>query len=69
MQIKQLPPACPAKLGRKCSCGFRSLVIEQILSQSISEGLNHLIILSELDNKSSYQRRLLQSVIDRIDRF
>ncbi len=53
MQIKQFSPACPAKIGRKCSCCLRSLVIEQVLRQSISEGFNHITILSELDNKAS----------------
>jgi hypothetical protein len=41
------------KIGGKGPGGLCSLIIEQTLRQSISEGLNHILILSELDNFSS----------------
>lgn len=53
VQIEQFPPGYATKLRGKRSRGSRSLVIEQILGQRVSEGLNHITILSEVDNLSS----------------
>lgn len=53
MQIKQFSPCCPTKLGREGPCSPSPHIIEQILRKSISEGLNHVPILSEFDNLSS----------------
>ena len=50
MQIKQFSPRCPTRLGGKSPRGLCSLIIEQILRKSISEGLNHVPVLSEDDN-------------------
>ena len=50
VQIQQFPPRGPTQLRRKCSCGSGAPIIEQILGQSISEGLDHVPILSEFDN-------------------
>jgi len=58
MQIEQLSPRHTTQLGWKRSRGSCSLIVEQILGQSVSEGFNHITILSEFDNQS---RRMIKT--------
>jgi hypothetical protein len=53
MQTEQLSPRDTTQLGWKRSRGSCPFVIEQILGQGVPKALNHVIILSELDNLSN----------------
>ena len=62
VEILQLPPSRATQVGRKRPCCFRALVVKKVFGQGISEGLDHVPILSELDNRRNLEWTRPQAV-------
>ncbi len=54
VQIQQLPPGGATKIGWESFRVSRRPVIEEIPGHPIAEGLDHVIILSEHDNRGEH---------------
>jgi hypothetical protein len=51
VEVEQFATCRPAQLGRKHSGRFGLLIVEEIFGQGIPKGLDHVIMLSEHDNR------------------